>query len=57
METKKLSFMAACKDFFGLKSGQTSMDFAKEIKELTEEDRKDIRLGLEQNGYEILQAV
>ena len=55
-EPKKMTFMAACKDFFGLKEGETSMQFAQEIKALTEQDRAEIRAGLVQNGYEILQA-
>lgn len=42
--------------FFGLKEFQTSMQFAQEIKALTEIDRAEIRTGLTQNGYEILQA-
>lgn len=57
MEPKKMTFMAACKDFFGLHQGQTSLQFGQEIKALTAEDRAEIRAGLEQNGYEILQAV
>lgn len=56
MEVKKLTFMAACKDYFGAKEGQTSMQFAQEIKALTAEDRAEIGKGLEQNGYEILNA-
>lgn len=57
MEIKKLTFLQACKDFFGLKDGQSTMDFAKEVKALTEQDRSDIKNGLEKNGYEIIQAV
>jgi len=56
MANKKMTFMQACKDFFGLHNGQTTMEFAKEIKALTDDDRKEIRAGLEQSGYEILQA-
>jgi hypothetical protein len=56
MEAKKMTFMQACKDFFGLHPNQTTMQFAQEIKALTEDDRKEIRAGLEANGYEILQA-
>lgn len=57
MEIKKLTFLQASKDFFGTKEGQTAMQFAQEIKALTEADRAEIRAGLEKNGYEILQAV
>ncbi len=56
MDIKKLAFMSACKDFFGLKEGQTSMSFAQEVKALTPEDRAEITKGLEQNGYEIIGA-
>ena len=44
--TKTHTFMSACRDFFGLKEGQTSMDFAKEVKALTEADRAEITAGL-----------
>lgn len=55
MEMKKLTFMAACKDYFGLKPGQTSLEFGKEIKELSQADREEIKAGLESQGYEIVQ--
>lgn len=47
---KELSFMQACRDFFGMKSGQTTMQFAAECKELTPDDRKEIAAGLEATG-------
>lgn len=53
---KKLTFMQACKDFFGMHPNQTPVQFAKELKELTESDRADIKAGLENNGYEIIQS-
>lgn len=53
---KQMTFMQACKDFFGLHAGQTSMDFAKEIKALTDADRIEIAAGLKANGYEIVAA-
>jgi hypothetical protein len=56
MEPKKLTFMAACRDFFGLKEGQTAMDFGKELKALTEKDRAEIKDGLTKLGYEIIAA-
>ncbi len=56
MDTKRMTFMAACKDFFGLKSGQTALDFGKEIKALTDSDKAEIKAGLEKHGYEILQS-
>lgn len=56
MEPKKLTFMAACRDFFGLQHGQTAMDFGKELKQLTDKDRAEIKEGLTQLGYEIVAA-
>ncbi len=56
MSGKQMTFMQACKDYFGLHVGQTSMQFAQEIKQLSEADRAEIKTGLEQNGYVILQA-
>ena len=55
-ELKKMTFMAACRDFFGLKEGQTAMEFGKELKELTEADRAEIKTGLGKLGYEIIAA-
>ena len=56
MEIKKLSFMAACRDFFGLHQGQTALEFGKELKQLTESDRAEIKRGLQKLGYEIVAA-
>lgn len=44
---RELSFMSACKEFFGLKEGQTNLDFGKEVKALTQQDRLDMQPGLE----------
>lgn len=54
--SKKLTFMAACRDYFGLMPGQTAMDFGKELKQLSDADRAEIKAGLEANGYEIVAA-
>jgi hypothetical protein len=56
MDPKKMTFMAACRDFFGLKEGQSGMDFGKELKELTPNDREEIKTGLTALGYEIVAA-
>ena len=48
-----MAFVAACKDFFGLKPDQNLRGFMDECKELTDKDRADIRAGLESNGYAI----
>jgi len=50
----KMTFMQACKDYFGLLPGTTAVDFAKEVKQLTPADRVEITAGLVQNGYEIV---
>ncbi len=47
------TFMAACRDFFGLHPGETSLQFGAEVKALTQSDREEITLGLQQNGYTI----
>lgn len=44
---RELSFLAACKEFFGLKPGQTAVAFLQEIKGLTDADREDMIPGLE----------
>lgn len=56
MDPKKMTFMAACRDFFGLKEGQSVMDFGKELKQLTDKDREEIKEGLKANGYELIAA-
>lgn len=53
---KEMNFVGACKDFFGVKEGQTAIQFLKEVKELTPEDRAEVQAGLEQNGYTIKTA-
>lgn len=42
-----VSFMAACRKFFGLKDGQTALDFGKEVRALSAQDRLDMIPGLE----------
>lgn len=44
MEEK--SFVLACKEFFGLKPGQTAGQFLQETKALSNEDRKEIAEGI-----------
>jgi hypothetical protein len=53
---KKLTFMGACRDFFGGLPGQTSVQFGKEVQKLSAEDRAEIQKGLEEQGYEIMTA-
>ncbi len=47
------SFMSACIDFFGVLPGKGKLDFGREIKALTPEDRVEIAAGLEKNGMQI----
>ncbi len=57
MEKKpQMTFMQACRDFFGLHAGQSAMSFGAEIKALSDDDRKEIMQGLEQQGYNIVAA-
>jgi len=42
-----MTFMAACKNFFGFKPGQTLSEFSAEIKALTPADRAELTPGLE----------
>lgn len=53
METKYMSFIAACKDYFGMKEGQTLSDFMTEIKALTTQDREDLKKEFARIGYQI----
>jgi len=41
------TFMAACREYFGLKPNQTPLQFGQEIKALTPKDREDLKPGLE----------
>lgn len=48
------SFVAAAKDFFGPRfPGQTALDFMKEVKALSEDDKAEIKDGLTKLGYNI----
>jgi cupin superfamily acireductone dioxygenase involved in methionine salvage len=53
MQGDYISLPAAAKHFFGLKEGQALMDFHKEWKALTEQDKRDIKEGLQKEGYNI----
>jgi len=53
MTTETVSFMSACKDFFGLKPDQKPLEFGKELQALTNADRAEIAAGLVANGYNI----
>lgn len=52
---KEMGLLQAAIDFFGLRPGQSRMDFMRdEYKKLSEKDREEIKAGLEQNGYKIV---
>lgn len=51
---KQMTFMQACRDYFGMHPGQTSVQFGTEIKALNEKDRAEITQGLKAQGYEII---
>lgn len=53
---KKLTFMGACRDYFGTMPGQTNVQFGKEVQKLNAADRAEIQKGLEDQGYEIMAA-
>jgi len=49
---KQVTFIMACRDFFGMKQGQTLQEFATEVKQLTPEDRKDMIEMFKTVGYD-----
>lgn len=44
---RTISFMSACMEFFGVREGQTKLQFGQEVKALTEADRAELKPGLE----------
>ncbi len=56
MEMREMSFVLACKDYFGFKEGQTMMEFAGELKALTAQDKDDLSRYFETVGYKIRTA-
>ena len=56
-QPKELQLLSAAIDFFGLKEGQSRMDFARdEWKKMSDADKEEIKGGLEKNGYKIVSA-
>lgn len=47
------SFMGLCKEYFGFKPGQSLFEFRDELKQLTDQDRKDLKEAFEKEGYTI----
>jgi hypothetical protein len=54
METKKLTFTAACNQYFGRKEGQTMGEFSAELKQLNEGDREYFKREFAKIGVEII---
>ena len=48
-----ISFMQACREFFGVREGQRPLDFGKEVQALAPADRQEIAAGLVANGFDI----
>lgn len=46
------SFVAACKEFFGFKEGQTLTEFGAELKALSYEEKLEIAAGLRATGLD-----
>lgn len=53
MEVKKMSFVAACREFFGFREGTGLKDFSAELKALTDKDRVELKAEFAKIGYEI----
>lgn len=48
-----MTFIAACRQFFGMKPGQSLTDFGKEIRELPQKDREEIAAELRKAGLDV----
>ena len=53
METSKMSFIVACKKFFGMKIGQSLTDFANEIKAISDKEKAELTHEFQTVGIEI----
>jgi len=51
MADKEMSFVAACKDYFGYKPGQTLGEFMNEVRACTEADKEDLKKEFLKVGY------
>lgn len=51
------TFIAACREFFGLKPGQKLTEFGQEIKALSFKDKLDIAKGLREAGHDCADPV
>jgi len=53
MKNEPKSFVVRCKEFFGLLPNQKLVGFAKELKELTDEDRVEFTEAFEKMGMPV----
>jgi hypothetical protein len=54
---ESISFMSACVRFFGVREGQTKLQFGKEVQALTPADRIELTPGLEKElGVKIVEV-
>ncbi len=53
---KSFTLISACRDFFGLLPGQTMLDFGKEYRKLSEQDKREFRAELTAIGYAIVDS-
>lgn len=49
----EISLLAACKDFFGPKEGQSNMEFMQEFKKLSKQNQQELHAMLTKVGYKI----
>lgn len=49
---EQLSFVAACKRFFGFKDGQSISEFGRELKDLTHAEKLEIAQGMRAAGID-----
>jgi len=52
-----MTFVKAIMDFFGRKERETLMEFRDELKKLTDEDRREIALGLSKHFGEPIEVM
>ena len=54
---KNCTFIVACREFFGLKTGQTLQEFAAEIRQLTPGDKAELVELFKTVGYDATKTV
>lgn len=54
---KVCTFIVACREFFGLKPGQTLQEFAAEIRQLTPTDKSELTELFKSVGYDASKTV